>query len=73
MFLSTYHAPLLGCTQNHSCMGSLPDSSAVREESGTETTILASFQAPPSFSSLGTGEPGQFCVEVQRGSQVVLC
>ena len=25
------------CTQNHSCMGSIPDSSAVREESGTET------------------------------------
>ena len=28
------------CTQNHSCMGSIPDSSAVREESGTETTQI---------------------------------
>jgi len=27
------------CTQNHSCMGSIPDSSAVREESGTETKL----------------------------------
>ena len=27
--------------QNHSCMGSLPDSSAVREESGTKTSRAA--------------------------------
>ena len=27
------------CTQNHSCMGSIPDSSAVREESGTKTNL----------------------------------
>ena len=57
-FLSTYHAPLLGCVQNHSCMGSLPDSSAVREESGTETSVglgmrVTSSHEPPTPMDMG--------------------